>query len=386
MNWQGLVAFLAALGALGTSSYYVADGVSGPGPSAATPIASTSTDAASILEEDSTTTSSGVRCGRERWAVKTLTDADASKVDFTPVQSTITALGSAAAPKSDPDLPRQPQEQNVYQVTGTIVGYKLEDDSDIHLAIADLKPPFATMIVEFPNAGCVHGAVHEQDIDAARAAFLSAGYPQPTRRYQTPKGCVSITGVFFFDRVHGQLGVAPNGAELHPVLGFQNSDGCGPGQSSTTTPAPPPTGPPPEACSYRDDGALPDPACTPGALNPDVTESTLSTTICKSGWTKTIRPPTSFTNPLKKISMSQYGVGGKPSRGYEFDHLISLQLGGAPQDPRNLWPEPYDVSGGQGARAKDVVETRLKNAICKTHTMTLAQAQHVIATDWRQAP
>jgi hypothetical protein len=29
---------------------------------------------------------------------------------------------------------------------------------------------------------------------------------------------VTVTGVAFFDTLHGQEGVAPNGIELHPIL------------------------------------------------------------------------------------------------------------------------------------------------------------------------
>jgi len=110
----------------------------------------------------------------------------------------------------------------------------------------------------------------------------------------------------------------------------------------------------------------------------------LKTTICMSGWTATVRPPKSLTDRLKRASMEQYRVGDKPRGDYEYDHLISLQLGGAPEDVLNLWPEPFDVSGGEGARAKDTVETKLKRSICKG-TITLAEAQREIATDWRQA-
>src|SRR5438270_799115 len=262
MNGRGLAALLAALGALGTSSYYISSGVSGNQSNAGTPIATTSTSAAAVLAEPSAPTSSGVRCGKERWAVKTLTDADASGVNFTPVPSTITSLGSVAAPTSKSDLPRQPQEKNVYQVKGTIVGYKLEDDNDIHLAIADTTPPFATMIAEFPNRACDTGAVDQAQIDQARSAF-EAAFPKPTKKFQTPSGCVTVTGVFFFDRIHGQLG-------------------------------------------------------------------------------------------------------------------------GAPDDLRNLWPEPHTVSGDQGSFAKDKVENKLKRDICKG-AITLAAAQQQIATDWRQA-
>jgi hypothetical protein len=384
MNVRGLLALLVALGGVGTSSYYISDGVS-PNPSPNAAIASTSTSAAAVLSEASAPTSSGVRCGKERWSVKTLKDPDASKVDFTPIPSTITALGSVAAPASGTDLPRQPQEENTYTVKGTIVGYKLEDDNDIHLAIADTTPPFATMIAEFPNKGCDVGAVDEAQIDQARQAFETA-FPPATKHFQTPTGCVTVTGVFFFDRIHGQLGVAPNGAELHPVIGFQNGCAAGAG-TSTTTPTTTTTSTiatAPTSCSYRDDGALPDSACTPGALNPDVTPATIDSTICKHGWTATIRPPVSMTGPMKLESMKQYGVGGKSPGDYEYDHLVSLELGGAPDDQRNLWPEPHTVGGDEGSFAKDKVENKLKRAVCNG-TMSLADAQHTIATDWRKA-
>lgn len=121
--------------------------------------------------------------------------------------------------------------------------------------------------------------------------------------------------------------------------------------------------------------ALPDPACTPGAINPDVYQANIASTICRSGWTKTIRPPVSYTEPLKLQQMAAYGESGSP-RGYEEDHLISLELGGAPTDPRNLWPEP-----GASPNPKDRVENAAHRAVCSGQ-MTLGQAQHDIATDW----
>src|SRR5262245_11881966 len=77
---------------------------------------------------------------------------------------------------------------------------------------------------------------------------------------------------------------------------------------------------------------------TPGALNPAVTQATIGATICKRGWTRTIRPPVSYTNALKQRGLHAYGLRGPPS-GYQEDHLISLELGGHPTDVRNLWPE-----------------------------------------------
>ena len=116
----------------------------------------------------------------------------------------------------------------------------------------------------------------------------------------------------------------------------------------------------------------------PGMINPDVTQSNINKTICVPHWTKTIRPPVSYTNKLKKQQMAEMGLTGNMSD-YEEDHIISLQLGGHPTDPKNLWPEKWD--GEWGARKKDVIETRLKRMVC-TGQITLAEAQRAIATDW----
>jgi hypothetical protein len=118
---------------------------------------------------------------------------------------------------------------------------------------------------------------------------------------------------------------------------------------------------------------------TPGATNPDVTQSNIKKTICRSGWTKTIRPPTSYTNSLKRQQIAQYGYANKRLRSYEEDHLVSLQLGGHSTDPRNLWPEAY--AGRCGARVKDVIETKLKRLVCPGQ-ITLIEAQQAIAWNW----
>jgi hypothetical protein len=107
---------------------------------------------------------------------------------------------------------------------------------------------------------------------------------------------------------------------------------------------------------------------TPGVLNPDVTQSTIASTICRRGWTRTIRPPVSYTNDLKRKGLRQYGLRGPPSA-FQEDHLISLELGGHPSDPRNLWPEPYPR-----AAEVDTIENELKAKVCSGE-LTLDEAQ-----------
>lgn len=102
-----------------------------------------------------------------------------------------------------------------------------------------------------------------------------------------------------------------------------------------------------------------------GRLNPNVTQATIRTTICVAGWTATVRPPTSFTDPLKVAQLATLGYADQNPADYEEDHIIPLELGGAPHDANNLRPELWP-----DAHTKDAQENRLHDAVC-SGTMTL---------------
>ena len=166
----------------------------------------------------------GVHCGTERWPVKTLSDQDATQVNFTPVQSSVAELRSLAAPPSLPQSSRvAPTELTVFTLTAQAVEMKLEEDRDIHLVIAEPANPSATMITEFPDADQCSGAVgsaHAAEMRTARAALVGAFGQPSSSQFTNLTGTATLTGVGFFDFLHGQTGVAPNGIELHPVVGF----------------------------------------------------------------------------------------------------------------------------------------------------------------------
>lgn len=142
------------------------------------------------------------------------------------------------------------------------------------------------------------------------------------------------------------------------------------------------------SCHYRQASngePLPDPTCTPGATNPKVTAETMSSTICKPGYTKSIRPPVEITRQEKRLNAESYGYTDALGTA-EYDHLISLELGGDPNDPRNLWVEPPDPGKASSVsnNNKDAVENRLHQLVC-SGKVPLAQAQQSIATDWTTA-
>lgn len=115
---------------------------------------------------------------------------------------------------------------------------------------------------------------------------------------------------------------------------------------------------------------------TPSALNPEVTQETINTTICVAGYTTKIRPSTSWSNPRKITSMEEYGINVTLITKYQYDHLIPLELGGCANCTTNMWPEPYP-----SANIKDTLENKLKKLVCEGN-MTLKEAQDCIVNDW----
>jgi hypothetical protein len=130
-------------------------------------------------------------------------------------------------------------------------------------------------------------------------------------------------------------------------------------------------------CHARDDGRLPDPHCTPGAVDPAVTQADIRSTICLSGYTAAVRPPESQTEEFK-FTEAYPAYGLAPGTQSELDHLVPLELGGA-NDAANLWPE-----AGPVPNPKDSVEGVLNSAVCDGR-ISLASAQRAIARDWETA-
>jgi len=136
-------------------------------------------------------------------------------------------------------------------------------------------------------------------------------------------------------------------------------------------------GQPARSQALRPAGLLPDPRLTPGATDPAVTQANIYSTICQRGYTRTVRPTFQVSNRLKHQVMNRYHSAGS-IHDYELDHLIPLELGGCPTCLTNLWPQPWT---SPGAHEKDEIELYLHGQVCQG-SITLAQAQHSITTDW----
>jgi hypothetical protein len=117
------------------------------------------------------------------------------------------------------------------------------------------------------------------------------------------------------------------------------------------------------------------PPQTPGAIDPNVTQDNIDSTICRPGYTRTVRPPESYTHAIKRDRMQQYALPGMLSD-YELDHMVPLELGGCPDCEANLWMEPWP-----DAHEKDRVENYLHREVCERR-IPLRDAQRMIMSDW----
>lgn len=113
----------------------------------------------------------------------------------------------------------------------------------------------------------------------------------------------------------------------------------------------------------------------PGAIKPQLTQANIAQTICVPGWTRSVRPPATYTEPLKRKQIAERHYSDTNPRDYEEDHFVPLEIGGHPTDPRNLWPQPI-----MKERMKDKLEQALNKAVCG-RKMTLVAAQQCLMYD-----
>ena len=155
--------------------------------------------------------------GKDRWDVKTLTDVNESNVNYTPINTTIKTLVNIPFQQTlEKNTPRFVIELNTYSIRCHIREYKLSDDGDYHLVLEDLSDPSITMIGEIPDPYCssVNQSKHISEFTKARNDFQNSLLVTG----QVDTSVYLITGPVFYDKVHGQLGAAPDAIEIHPIL------------------------------------------------------------------------------------------------------------------------------------------------------------------------
>jgi len=177
----------------------------------------------------------GVKCGSDRWTLKTLTDVDVQNVDFTGIQKkTVAQLTALPKPNKRPKQNRvPPTELQTLEVEANLTEFGAEkNDRDFHIVIADVGDPSKTMIIEIPDSACqgACASAHLAEFLDARKAFIThCGAPTTKFKQVVPPVKVTVKGVGFFDPPKHGTGAAANGIELHPVLNITfdpDTDDC----------------------------------------------------------------------------------------------------------------------------------------------------------------
>ncbi|MDP9223033.1 MAG: hypothetical protein M3P18_04120 [Actinomycetota bacterium] len=194
----------------------------------AAPVVATAIVAGSLLTAAPPIAHAAIACGVERWAVKTLSDAAASSVDYHARHVTVDHLRGLPAPSVGTYTPRiRPYEYRSYRIHVRLKAAVLEDDHDIHVVVAQPHHRRHTMILELPDTHCqgAAGSIKRHAMWRSRRRFIAA-CGTVSSSFRELHGRAIVKGVAFFDINHGQTGVAPNAIELHPLLRFRPRGNC----------------------------------------------------------------------------------------------------------------------------------------------------------------
>ena len=154
------------------------------------------------------------QCGVERWRVKILADQDRDLVNWSPETTSVRALRRLPMPRHAYPAARRipPYELVLYRVHAIVRQILPEPDGDWHVILADPDHVEETLVAEIPDSSCALGSGHEAEYAQARRSLR--GVPR--------HALVELDGIGFFDFLHGQRGMAPNGFELHPVIAIRS--------------------------------------------------------------------------------------------------------------------------------------------------------------------
>jgi hypothetical protein len=163
------------------------------------------------------------RCGGALWRLKTFSDLDRGKVDLDAQQTSIGAIRERKGPGRLPTRRVTAFQLHAWEVPGQVTSFKLDPTGAIRLQLYD---DGAYLDAVIPAPSCLSGKTRARaDIAAAWHAF-TAKCGRATPNWQSFGGILVVRGIGFWSGSHPLRGAAPNGAELHPVIGLRIVAGC----------------------------------------------------------------------------------------------------------------------------------------------------------------
>jgi hypothetical protein len=170
-----------------------------------------------------TTAPNAARCGGNLWRLKTLSDPQRGKVELNPQQTTIGAIQGRKGPGRVPSRRTTPFQLHTWELPAQVTSFRLDATGSIRLQLYD-HDAYLDAVIPSPN--CLSGKTRDRtDIENAWHFFI-ARCGKATANWQSLGAILFVRGVGFWSGNRPLRGAAPNGAELHPVVGLRVVAGC----------------------------------------------------------------------------------------------------------------------------------------------------------------
>ena len=165
-------------------------------------------------------------CGKYRWYVKTLTDAQGSALIYLPshltnIHSLVNEYRTVPNFEKDPSL-RYVDEKKVVRVEAILLEIKTEGDNDFHIVLKSLSSD-ETIVGEVPYGDCSTFDNHinlRNHFNTLRKQIINEIGFYPSHKIKLVNRIVSIEGIPFWDEMsngHKPTGSSPNQREIHPI-------------------------------------------------------------------------------------------------------------------------------------------------------------------------
>ncbi|TMK69862.1 MAG: hypothetical protein E6G50_10700 [Actinobacteria bacterium] len=162
------------------------------------------------------------QCNGPLYPLRTFSDPKRRTVRVTPRTTTIEAIGERGRPQPTPTIRKTPFQKQAWEVVASVDSYRL-DHGELRLVLFDHG---AYVNAAVPSPACIPANARQRKEMMAVWTLFTTKCGHPTGDWQ-PLGAVAyVGGVGFWSGARSGRGIAPNGAELHPVTDFRPVAGC----------------------------------------------------------------------------------------------------------------------------------------------------------------
>jgi hypothetical protein len=178
--------------------------------------------AARVDARANSNTQSVGQCTGPLFPLRTFSDPQRSSVRLTARTTTIESIAERGRPQPTPARRKTPFQRQTWEVVASIDSFRL-DRGELRLVLFDHG---AYLNAAVPSPACIPANARERKEMLAVWTTFTTKCGHPTSDWQRFGAVAYVRGVGFWSGARTGRGIAPNGAELHPVTDFRPIVGC----------------------------------------------------------------------------------------------------------------------------------------------------------------